>query len=46
MRSLYLPEGTPTMERYFNIGRIGDAERLNRVFTLEYLSRKMGVETD
>jgi len=42
-RSLYLPEGTPVMDRYFHLDRIADAERLNRVLTLEYLSRAMGV---
>lgn len=30
-------DGTPHMARYFNIGRIGDAALLGRVYNLEYL---------
>lgn len=45
-RSLYLPEGTPVMDRYFHVGRVANREQLNRIFTLEYLARITGLAAE
>lgn len=45
-RALYLPQGTPVMDRYFELAALRDNEQINRILTLEILAARMGIAAD
>src|SRR5690606_38585221 len=42
-RQLYLPGGTPVMDRFFDLSAMRDNEQINRLLTLELLAAHMGI---
>lgn len=42
-RAAYLPQGTPVMSEFFQVGAMTDSAQLNRLLTLEYLCRRLGI---
>lgn len=42
-RAAYLPQGTPVMSEFFQVEAMTDSAQLNRLLTLEYLCRRLGI---